>query len=69
MVQPDQLRILANEWRNFAEYARKLHRQQVELGVGGAANGLVAVENASAQAAALDERAYHLELTIARGGK
>lgn len=66
MVQPDQLRIMANEWRNFAEHARKLHTNQLELDVGGAMNGLLVIENAMAQAAALDERAAHMELIARR---
>lgn len=66
MVTEAQLRMLANEWRNFAEHARKLHKQQLELDIGGAVNGLLVIENAMAQATMLDERADHLAATLAR---
>jgi hypothetical protein len=67
MVTPEQLRLLANEWRNFAEHARRLHTQQLELDIGGAVNSMLVVEHASAHATMLEERAAHLEMTIARG--
>lgn len=65
-VRPEELRLLANEYRNLAMVARRLLKQQLELDIGGAMNGLLTAESAMAQAVALEERAVHLELIVAR---
>jgi hypothetical protein len=56
----EQLRLLANEARNFAGHARRFHRQQYELGLSGI-NMMLAVEHLEAEATVLEERADHIE--------
>lgn len=63
MIRPDELRLLANEWRNVAEAVRKLNKQAHELDVAGV-NGALCGEHAAAQAAVYEETAQYIERTL-----
>lgn len=61
MMKPNELRLLANRWRNIVTEARELSQVMMDSDVAGALSAGACEAQALSIAVALEERADHLE--------